>query len=391
MAPYTCEMPRQAIKTSPAMARYLRDCRKESGLTLREVHERTAAVGEPIPSSTVCKIEQGKVEPGLVRVRQLLEVYRKPLHSAADLLELEDLVGPAPMDAKAEVLWERGTALLKEGKIREALVHLLPLRPREGGKGAVPKISQKALISLSIGLQQLGKHRLALGMIERLLCDRSCPDPELLVNAHVQAGRIWFDLGSMEVALAFLGRARAHLAAGDIRGEAWILSNEANVLAAGGRYDDAVSRVEAAASLLEASGDVINLVGTFAQIARFKLSAGDAQGSLETARRGLALGEGKGFGERATRLRFWEGRALVALGDHEVGLERLRAALSTAIELDDLSLQFLAHYHLWKAQQELGNTMRAEFELGAARSYLRHTDEDSEEAREVREAGALIE
>ncbi|RMF70740.1 MAG: XRE family transcriptional regulator, partial [Acidobacteria bacterium] len=77
------------------MARFLRECRREAGLTLRQVQERTREVGEPIPSSTVCKIEQGKVEPGLVRVRALLDVYHRPLHEAANLLELEELVGPA--------------------------------------------------------------------------------------------------------------------------------------------------------------------------------------------------------------------------------------------------------------------------------------------------------
>ena len=52
--------------------------------------------------------------------------------------------------------------------------------------------------------------------------------------------------------------------------------------------------------------------------------------------------------------------------------------------MEDMLLQFLAHYHLWKAYQELGETMRAEFELGSARSCARHIDEDSGEAREVR-------
>lgn len=368
------------------MARFLRDCRRESGLTLREVQERTRAAGDAIPSSTVCKIEQGKVEPGLIRVRQLLEVYRKPLHLAADLLELEELVGPAPAEpAKPEVRFERGTALLKEGKIREALTHLLPLRPRDSGHGPISKLNQKALITISIGLQQLGKHRLALGMIEKILADRACPDPELLVHAHVQAGRIWFDLGSVEVALAFLGRARQHLGPNDMKGEAWVLTNEANVLGAAARYDEAIARVLSARLLLAKSGDTINLIGTYAQIARFQFMAGEPAKSLATAREGLAQALGTGFDERATRLKLWEGRALVALKLEDQGLDTLRTALSSAIELDDLSLQFLTHYHLWKAHLELGNVMRAEFELGAARSYLRHTDEDSEEAREVRE------
>jgi tetratricopeptide (TPR) repeat protein len=379
-------MPRQAIKTSPAMARYLRDCRKKAGLTLREVQQLTAEGGEGIPSSTVCKIEQGKVEPGLVRVRQLLEVYRKPLHQAADLLDLEELIAPPPEGTSAEALYERGMALLKEGRIREGLGYLLPLRPAEGSKGPISPISQRALITLSIGLQRVGKHRLALAMIEKLLADASRLDATLMLHAHVQAGKIWLDLGSAEIALAFFGRAREHLAEDDIKGEAWILGNEANVLALDKRWEDAIEKVGAAAGLMRRSGDLINLIVSYAQLTRFKLLAGDAEGALATAREGLEVARDEAYESKRNELHLWEGRALVALGQSEEGLEVLKKALSSAVERDDLNLQFMAHFHLWKAHAALGNSLRAQFELGAARSYLRHSDEDSEEAREIRQA-----
>lgn len=377
-------MPRQAIKTSPAMARYLRECRQKSGLTLREVHELTAAEGDPIPSSTVCKIEQGKVEPGLVRVRQLLNVYHKPLHQAADLLEIEALVDGKASKGSPDERFESGMRALQEGRVREALSWLLPLRPREGQGQPVGEISQRALISISIAMQQIGKHRLAFGMVEQVLNDQSQPIPELKLHAHVQAARLWLDLGSVEIALAFLGRAREHLPKGDSQREAWILGNEANALAMGGRYVEAIACTEKALELFRETGDEINLVGSHAQLAKYRLRAGDAHGALETVRAGFKVAEGKAYEERSTRLRLIEGRALVEVGDADEGLTALKQALASAIEMDDLSLQFLSHYHLWKAHVALGSPLRAEFELGAARSHLRFSDEDCEESREVR-------
>lgn len=378
-------MPRQAIKTSPAMARFLRECRKAQGLTLREVQELTAAGGESIPSSTVCKIEQGKVEPGLIRVRRLLDVYRKPLHHAADLLELEDLLDPAPQGLDAEELFSRGIAELKKGHLRQGLSLLMPLRAAEQPRDEpVPLLSQKATISMSIGLRQLGKFRLSLRMIETLLSDTSCIDQSLALNAHVQAAHLWMDLGSVEISLAFLGRARVHLKDGDLKGESWILGHEANALAAAGRYDEAISKIEAALVLNEKSDDAFNRLVSHAQLANFLLSAGHKERALEVVQAGLALSAESEYGTVRIDLSLWEGRILVELGEAEAGLARLNQALASAIELDDLAAQFNAHYHLWKAYVAMGNEMRAEFELNASKAHLRYTDEDSLEAREVR-------
>ncbi|RMF74599.1 MAG: hypothetical protein D6738_05910, partial [Acidobacteria bacterium] len=236
----------------------------------------------------------------------------------------------------------------------------------------------------AIGLQRIGKLRLAFSTIETLLSDRNLADRDLLLHAHVQAARIWLDLGATEIALAFLARARAHRAEGDIRAEAWILGNEAQALAADHRFEEAIEVAARAADLLERSGDEGNLLAVRTQLAQLKFASGDTEGCLATAESALASGDESRFEDVRTRASLWKGRALVRLGRVQQGLDTLREALTAAIEMDDLLIQFLAHYHLWKAYGEVGETMRAEFELGAARTCLRHIDEDTEEAREIR-------
>ena len=85
-----------ALKPSLAIGRLLREKRKERQLTLREVSERMAERGGRIPISTLVRIEQGKLDPGVRRLHALLRFYDVPPHLVADLVELEDLAVELP-------------------------------------------------------------------------------------------------------------------------------------------------------------------------------------------------------------------------------------------------------------------------------------------------------
>jgi hypothetical protein len=78
------------------------------------------------------------------------------------------------------------------------------------------------------------------------------------------------------------------------------------------------------------------------------------------------------------------GRLQVAAGAVEDGLGALREGLGQAVLLGDRGAEFLAHHHLWKANQCLGDTDRAQCELEAARYFVRFVDDHSAEADEVR-------
>src|SRR6185295_18502450 len=84
-------MPSKAIGASPAVARFLKETRETLGLTLRGVAAMSAEVGNPIPHSTLARIERGKLDPGVLRLQQLLRLYNLPTQAAGDLLDLEAL------------------------------------------------------------------------------------------------------------------------------------------------------------------------------------------------------------------------------------------------------------------------------------------------------------
>src|SRR5262245_30425876 len=97
-------MPRVAIRPSRDLANLFRQRRKELNLTLREVEGRTQEFGKLIPFSTLGKVEQGRVEPGVVRFKQLLDVYDIPQGVALDLVALEAQRAELPKRADPQEL-----------------------------------------------------------------------------------------------------------------------------------------------------------------------------------------------------------------------------------------------------------------------------------------------
>src|SRR6187401_3483033 len=121
-------MPRVAIRPSMDLAKLLRERRAELNLTLRQAEERTRTFGKVIPFTTLSKVEQGRVDPGVVRFQQLLEVYDLPQAAALETVALETIRGPLPKGADPEALYETAVRLRKEGDNARALSHLYALR-----------------------------------------------------------------------------------------------------------------------------------------------------------------------------------------------------------------------------------------------------------------------
>ena len=66
------------MKPAVSVGRLLRRKRKDLRLTLREVSERMAERGDRIHVSTLVRVEQGKLDPGVRRLHLLLRLYDVP-------------------------------------------------------------------------------------------------------------------------------------------------------------------------------------------------------------------------------------------------------------------------------------------------------------------------
>ena len=124
-----------ALKPSIAVGRLFRNRRHEMRLTLRDVSERMEEMGERFPTSTLIRVEQGKLDPGVRRLHLLMKLYRIPLVIATPSL---CAVGAAQVHVDPPpIRYLRSMGSLGRGWLKAALVDLgLMRRKRRRGKQA---------------------------------------------------------------------------------------------------------------------------------------------------------------------------------------------------------------------------------------------------------------
>ena len=375
-------MPRLALRPSNAMADLLRRRRVQLGLTLREVQEQTAATGKAIPFTTLAKVEQGRVDPGVMRLHQLLRLYNVPVQMAAELLDLEQWSDEHVRQLEPDVLQAEGLTHWKKGDLKRALAYLYSVRESASEDAKDRQERQKTLLSFAVAAGALGKYHLSRQIADDLLVEP--PHSTLLVPVLLQLGVCWLRLGSQEAALAFLERAERHVRPKDLQHRAWILHQKAATLAAADEVDAAEEELTKAIQAYRKAGDAQGENRALGVRIKLQRKRGRHAEALKGAAAARNHAETHGF-ERLTVLRrLDEGRAHVDLGDPTTGIPMLREALASAISQKDQMAEFRAHHSLWKAYQAAGDKERAELELKAALYFVRFVDESTEEVAEIR-------
>jgi transcriptional regulator with XRE-family HTH domain len=375
-------MARVSLVPSRALADLLRQRRLELGLTLRQVQQETEALGRPIPFTTLARVEQGRVDPGVKRLHFLLRLYHLPVELAADLLDLEEFAGQVPKDAPSATLYEEGVKAWKEGDLRRALSNLFALRANLPADPDVRVERQRSLLAFAIAAGSLGRHRLSLQIVSDLLLET--PDRSLIVSVLLQAAICWHWLGSDEAALGFLARAETHVRESDHQQLAWLHHARASALLAMGALDQAEASLNCALQEYGTAKDDYGASRALAVGVKFRFAQNDPQRALEAARAAREHATARGYKRLAILRKIDEGHAQVLLHDEQGGLAALQEALSASVAEQDAIAQFYSHYYLWKAHAGMSNGARAALELQAAQYYVRFVDEATPEVMEVR-------
>ncbi len=371
-------MGRAAVRTSPAVGRFLREKRRQLRLSVRAVSSELAERGQRLPESTLVRIEQGKLDPGVWRLHQLLRLYDVPPHLVADLIEMEELAVAEPLEGDLETLYREGVECWKRGDIPRGLAHLFAVRERVPADAESRLLRQRATLAFAIYARSLGKLRLARQVVDDLLCEP--PDRSIVVNVLVLASTVWGALRATDAALAFVEHAATLLPPSDPKLAAWVAHQKARLLVSTGRFVEAEPALLKARASYRAAGDAYGEVKVLLSTTVTR----EAQGAYEEA---IRLAETHELVRLALLGRIELGRVLTKKGPVADGLETLRQALGQAIHLGDRNAEFAARYGLWKAHLELGDQDRARFELQAASYCVRFVDEASAEADEIRELG----
>ena len=376
-------MPSKPIDASPAIAKFLRERRRELGMTLRAVQEDSAKLGSPIPHSTLARIESGQLDPGVRRLHQLLRLYRLPAQAAGDLLDLESVAGAIPAEQDPAKLRDLAIAAWSAGRVSKAMAYFFAFRDRVG-KSLVPEdVRQDATLSFAIAASGLGKHGLSKHLLEDLLLQR--PGPRVLVSALVQLSVCWRSLGSIEAALAFLERAAAVIGPRDHRRRGWVEHQRGLVRIDLGDYDQAEAELGRALTSYKRAKAHMDQALVLISFARLGYERGHGTEAVAAGRRALTFAERHGFSRLSLFARLETARGLQLQQELDESRALLRSILADSLTTDDSVMRFYAHYYLWRTELADGEVSRADVELREASYFVRFVDQTTPEVSEIRE------
>ncbi len=352
-------MPRVAIRPSLDLAELLRRRRKELKITLREAEERSRAFGNVIPFSTLGKVEQGRVDPGVIRFQQLLDIYDIPKEVALDVVALESMRGEKPEAADPEALYAEAIRLWNAREIGKALGAMYALRQAVTGRPELDGLRQKAQVQLAVVVANLGRFHLSKCLVESLLRER-LPDA-IRLRCFVQLATAWVRLGNHELAAAMLARAEALAADAGPLEAGWVAHEHGLIELAIGNHDAAEGFLQRARALYASAEDNRAAFKVDLSRVRVHLARGAAGAALALAQDllGRVL---PGFQSPVLVL---IGQAQLAGGAVDDAIATLQRALAQA-DAGDSPNRYLAHHFLALAHAEAGDTARATAERTAA-------------------------
>lgn len=375
-------MPREAIRPSLALARLLRDRRRQLGLSTREISARTAELGQPIPASTLTRIEQGKTDPGVRRLVQLLRIYEISPEQMADLVEVAESAPSIKPSESLRAVFDRALGLAKAGEIRRALGLLMAVRERTESGGREADLRQRTMLAIAIAARDLGQERVARTVLDELLCE--VLPPALAPSVLLTASTVWLSLGSISAAAGLLREAEARYPKTDVLGAAFVQHQWAEIRLEEGNAGEALAALDDAIALYERTANLEHQAR--ARLLRITIleQLGRTRDALAEARAVRSFAQKRGLKQSAAIALVREGRVLFRLSELDAAETALRCGLGEAVILGHRGLEFLAHYYLWRILVQTGDRQRARLEFHAARYYSRFVDERTPEAADMK-------
>ncbi|ANM30649.1 hypothetical protein ABI59_15300 [Acidobacteria bacterium Mor1] len=382
-------MAQAALRPSKNLGWLLRALRKARGWTLREVSERVAARGEPLPQSTLVQIEQGKLEPGVRRFQMLMRLFDASPEIAAHLVDCEVRGVLLPESSEVigmgfEAACEQVNDTWKAGEFYPGFATYMVMRHTSVWDEAPQLQAQRMTLQLATAARNAGFLDLARFTFEQVMRDDLHPD--LTWRALVLGSMIWRALASPEIALALVERASNHLKPDDHTGFSVVLHQEAVMLLELGEARRATARLKHALRHYEETGNERGRALASILLARALLGQRKFSKAREAAAAAVELAAALDNEHTRLSAEVRLGEVLVESGKPLDALPHLLEALSGATRLEDESLQFDAHYQLWRAYDGAGQPAKALRSLEKAQFHAEFGEVQSRAVDEVRAA-----
>lgn len=370
---------------------YLRRVREGRRLSLDAVEELSVGFLERVTKSHLSRIENGQAVPSFPRLFTLSRIYGLPVSSLAERFEIELQREMIP----AEVYGQSDDELLAEadrfrlsGRLTEALLLYIALRER---KEDVQQDEQKIRDTLHLILSQidclisLSRYELARDECERVLGHSGATAEQRLIALQYFV-ICCYRLGRFTVAMMGLDQAETEMALVEPprRMKADLAVVRANIHMTTGRPADAIPRYIAALEAYEQIPIPFEVCWARLNLSSAFMEVGDSREAISQIEEALTLAEASGY-DRQKALGL-SNLAVLAYRKGDLAAAEAYALRSNAVARpsDYLSVIFRNCYYLWKVAQSRGDEPAVKSNERTLRTYVTRVDESLPEAQAFR-------
>jgi transcriptional regulator with XRE-family HTH domain len=349
---------------------YLRRLREGYGYTLRKVEERAEAIGESIDNSQLSRFEKGKAVPSFEKLRALARVFNVPVQNFSDVLDLEEYEPFKPTEGEYQSLLSAGKELFERGERGRAFVTYERALEIAESDGDIDRMAD-ARWRMATALKALGKLSMAEHEVREILRQRRRLGSRTRMRALLQLSYLYREFGDLYLA-EVLARECLELAraAGDRSAESGVLNTLGNIAHDEERPDEALDHYRGALETLEALDGRDEMRATLmTNMGGCLVAVGEFEEGVRRLKEAHASAARRGFRRVAALALTRLAEAHLERGDKEVAREFLTESDCIASNRNESyhDILFLNAFRRWEIAREEGRGTREKIAFGRLR------------------------
>jgi len=300
---------------SPRFSSYLRKCRQERRLSLRQVERLSESFPERISNSYLAYCETGRLLPSLGKLITLSKVLGVPLQNFTERLELDREAVPAP-DLGAGATWRdmraAGIARVESGHLQAAFACFEKATGMTGAEDHLARID--LAMDMAIVLKKMSRHYTARDVLEEVLSEKRVT-AERTDRALLVLGGVLREMGKLPIAVMVAREALIRAEAdGDLHKEGHAACLLANALHDLGNHAEAAPLYHNAIRIFKDAGDLPSFATNLANLGNCLCAQHQYTEGIRRLREAEAIAEEGGFERQLADINSYLGLAYKSQG-----------------------------------------------------------------------------
>jgi len=361
---------------------YLRRCRQERHLSLRQVEKLSEVYPDRISNSYLAYCETGRLLPSLGKLMTLSKVLGIPLQSFTERMELDREVLPHLVPGE-ESNWaqvrQAGIAAADAGRLPAAFACFEKALALLNGDSLEAYVDLR--LDIAVVLKRMSRHYTAREILEEVLSDKTISACRL-ERALLQLGGVLREMGKLPIAVMVAREALARAETmGDKPKEGHAASLLANSLYDLGCFEEAAPIYHRAVRAFRDLGDHSSLACNMANLGNCLVAQGHFTEGIRSLREAEALAESKGFTRQLADIGSYLGKAWQKQGSITRAERSFFASNAIARAGDYSDILFTNTWHLREIALKAERMTDAADHMRSLRYFRTRVDNTNSEIR----------